>query len=96
MQFVRVEVEEGRAYTYKWDDSLEPPLEPGEPVLLPGNMVHAEPFIGWVLRSMKEPGWDGEIKSVISRVEPKQYSEDDDESACLFCGEDDCHGRCLL
>lgn len=73
-QHVRVEVEEGRAYTYTWDDSLEPPLEPGEAVVLPGNIVHGREFEGRVVRTMTaeqvaaDP-YQGEYKAVLRRVE---------------------------
>lgn len=71
MQYVRVEVAPGRAYTYGWLDEIHEPLEPGEMVTLPGNALHAEPFEGRVLRSLGEdPGYDGEIKDVLGRVEP--------------------------
>ena len=77
MQFVRVEVSEGRAYTYKWDDALEPPLEKGEAVRLPSNMVQDKEFTGTVLRTLAEPDFQGPIKSVVGRVEPREYADED-------------------
>ena len=70
MQYVRVEVAPGKAYTYGWYDEIEEPLEPGEMVMLPGNALHAEPFPGRVLRSLgDDPGYDGPIKDIIRRAD---------------------------
>lgn len=69
MQYVRVEVAEGRAYTYKWDGD---PLKPGEVVMLPSSIVQNRPFEGKVLRVLDEPDFQGPIKSVLSRgLEPE-------------------------
>lgn len=90
VQWVRVEVREGKAYTYASFE--EPPLERGEAVVLPGNVVKSS-FVGTVLRTVAGPEADypGPYKAVVSRVEPR--------SACL-CGDtyhDDCpeHGGLL-
>jgi hypothetical protein len=48
VQWVRVEVEEGRAYTYAHFG--DEPLERGEWVRLPGNAVRQTEFAGKVLR----------------------------------------------
>jgi hypothetical protein len=77
MQYVRVEVSEGRAYTYKWDDEAEQPLLPNERVLLPSNMVQDKTFEGTVLRTIHGPDWDGPIKDVISRVGEPPLSDED-------------------
>lgn len=66
--YVRVEVTEGRAYTYlAYED---PPLRPGEWVLLPGNEVHSDSFAGKVLRVLDGPdkGYDGPYKAVLGRL----------------------------
>lgn len=69
MQYVRVELAEGRVYTYGWDDDLEPALERGEWVILPGNVVHKKPFPGRVNRSLgDDPQYDGQIQNVIGRL----------------------------
>ena len=72
MQFVRVEVEEGRAYTYQWDDSTEPPLEKDEIVVLPSNIVQDREFTGRVLREISaedvaKDAYQGEYKNVVRR-----------------------------
>ena len=70
MQHVRVEVAEGRAYTYTWDDEAQPPLEPGEAVLLPSSIVQNRPFRGIVLRVVDGPGnYKGPLKSVLCRAD---------------------------
>lgn len=67
-QWVRVEIAEGKAYTYKAFEV--PSLESGEFVRLPGNRVHATPFIGKVLRTIDGPdeGYAGPYKAVLGRV----------------------------
>lgn len=67
-QWVRVEVAEGRAYTYR--SYLEPPLAPGEKVRLPGNVVRADPFVGAVLRILNgpDPGYAGPYKMILGRA----------------------------
>lgn len=66
--YVRVEVVEGRAYTYQ--SFQDPPLTPGEWVVLPGNEVHHETFAGKVLRVLDGPdkNYDGPYKQVLGRV----------------------------
>jgi hypothetical protein len=68
VQYVRVEVDEGRAYTYTAD--LTPPLERGEWVTLPGNEVHASAFAGRVIRLLDGPDkhYSGPYKAVIGRL----------------------------
>lgn len=67
-QWVRVEVAEGRAYTYVHFG--ETPLERGEWVRLPGNAVQAEDFAGRVIRTLDGPGKDyaGPYKAVLGRL----------------------------
>jgi hypothetical protein len=90
VQWVRVEVREGKAYTYASFE--EPPLERGEAVVLPGNVVKSQ-FTGHVLRTVPDPAADypGPYKAVLGRVEPR--------SACICEGtyHDDCpeHGGLL-
>ena len=66
-QYVRVEVTEGRAYTYQAFE--DPPLAKGEVVLLPGNQVQSRPFTGTVLRLMDGPddNYSGPYKAVVGR-----------------------------
>src|SRR5690349_13322908 len=56
-QWVRVEVYEGKAYTYAAFEF--PELERGEAVVLPGNAVQRGTFEGRVLRTVPDPGADG-------------------------------------
>jgi len=78
MQYIKVEVSEGRAYTYTWDDVAEPPLEPGEAVLLPANEVRGSTFRGTVLRVVPDAGsYRGPLKAVVARA------------ACYWCGLED-------
>jgi hypothetical protein len=74
MQYVRVEVSEGRAYTYRWEG--DPPLRRGERVMLPSNMVKDRTFEGTVIREIPGPDWDGPIKGVLRRVEDALDPED--------------------
>jgi hypothetical protein len=90
VQWVRVEVTEGRAYTYMAFE--EPPLERGEAVRLPGNSVQRSSFSGTVLRQTEPPtDYRGPFKAVIARVEPR--------TPCTCDGgyDDDCpmHGGLL-
>jgi hypothetical protein len=81
VQYVRVEVEEGRAYTYTWDGDR--PLGRGDRVVLPGNIVHDREFEGTVLRTLTDEqvaddGYKGEYKGVLRRAEPVLAPEDAD------------------
>ena len=67
MQYARVEVAEGRAYTYTFDG--EPALTPGEIVVLPSNMVKDQQFTGRVLRLMDEPGTEIPLKAIVRRAD---------------------------
>jgi hypothetical protein len=67
IQHVRVEVSEGRAYTYEWDG--KPPLQPGDLVVLPGNIVQNKDFTGKVLRVLDGPDTDYPLKRVLRRVD---------------------------
>jgi hypothetical protein len=69
-QYVRVEVSEGRAYTYRWEG--EEPLKAGDRVALPGNIVQGRTFSGTVLREIDGPDWDGLIKEVIAVDMPQE------------------------
>ena len=53
-RWVRVEVREGKAYTYLSYE--EPPLEQGEWVRTPANQVQSEPFAGKVPRCARDEG----------------------------------------
>lgn len=66
--YVRVEVAEGRAYTYVAREN--PPLEVGEWVRLPGNEVHVSTFAGRVIRLLDgpDPHYDGPYKVVLGRL----------------------------
>lgn len=92
VQWVRVEVDEGRAYTYA---SFEDPpfLERYEVVLLPGNAVHGGTFRGYVLRTVTDPEADypGPYRAIIGRAEPR------DPCTCGDGYDDDCpkHGGLL-
>lgn len=68
LQFVRVEVSEGRAYTYAAFE--DPPLARGDRVLLPGNQVHSTAFVGVVIRSVdiSTDNYEGDYKAVIARA----------------------------
>lgn len=68
VQWVRVEVSEGRAYTYV--SYVAPALEKGEWVRLPGNVVQTEDFAGRVIRVLKAPegGYAGPYKAVLGRL----------------------------
>lgn len=89
MQYVRVEVAEGRAYTYTWDDEAEPALEPGERVMLPSSVVQDRPFEGKVLRVVPDAGdYKGPLKSVLSRVEPLDPSPEQVDQECTCVGGD--------
>ena len=68
MQFVRVEVSEGRVYTYQWDDIIET-LEKGDRVILPSNMVHNREFEGRVVRLLKKPDTDYPLKDIIRKAD---------------------------
>ena len=72
MQYVRVEVDEGRAYTYTWDDEVNPPLKPGEIVVLPSNIVQDRAFTGRVIRLMPEPDTDFPLKAILRRAKKKK------------------------
>ena len=80
MQYVRVEVDEGRAYTYTWDGT--PPLKRGDVVVLPSNIVQEREFTGRVLRTMTKPDTDFPLKAVLRRATrkaaPKIRPEDED------------------
>jgi hypothetical protein len=65
-QYVKVEIDEGRAYTYGWDG--EEPLKPGDQVVLPSNMVRNRTFSGRVLRILAESDFKGPIKNILSKV----------------------------
>ena len=67
-QYVRVEVVEGKTYTYKAYE--EPPLEKGEWVRMPGNQVQTEPFAGKVIRALDGPDerYAGPYKAVLGRL----------------------------
>ena len=65
-QFVRVEVAEGRAYTYKWAGDV--PLVAGETVVLPSNMVQDREFTGRVIRVLDGPDTDFPLKHVVRRA----------------------------
>ena len=72
MQYVRVEVSEGRAYTYKWEG--DEPLVKDEQVVLPGNIVQDREFTGRVIRivsaeDVAKDKYQGEYKAVLRRVE---------------------------
>jgi hypothetical protein len=76
-QWVRVEVDEGRAYTYASFE--EPPLERGEAVRLPGNVVKSA-FTGTVLRDVHperiaQDDFRGPYKAVVARVEPRPVGD---------------------
>jgi hypothetical protein len=76
--WVRCEVGEGRAYTYvSFED---PPLGPGEAVVLPGNVVQRDPFEGRVLRLLDGPdaSYQGPYKAVKGRVRPRLSPADED------------------
>lgn len=66
--YVRVEVADGKAYTYQSFE--DPPLRRGEWVRLPGNMVHQTEFAGKVIRLLDGPdkGYDGPYKAVLGRL----------------------------
>ena len=68
-QYVRVEVDEGRAYTYKAFEDV--PLTKGDVVVLPSNMVQDRAFEGTVLRVLDgpDPSYPGPFKSVLRRAE---------------------------
>jgi hypothetical protein len=70
VQWVRVEVREGKAYTYMAFE--DPPLEPGETVVLPSNQVREGAFQGKVLRLLDGPdthhGYQGPYKAVVRRA----------------------------
>jgi len=68
MQYVRVEVDEGKTYTYVWEQG--PPLEPGEWVRLPRNEVKGKSFPGKVIRVLDgpDPSYVGEYKGVLGRL----------------------------
>lgn len=68
VQYVRVEVAEGKAYTYEWHG--DPPLEAGEWVTLPSNQMRKDSFAGKVLRVLDgpDPHYSGEYKAVIERL----------------------------
>jgi hypothetical protein len=68
-RWYRVEVREGKAYTYVSYE--EPPLESGEWVRVPGNVVQTEPFAGKVIRPLPDgPGDDyaGPYKALMGRL----------------------------
>lgn len=74
MQYVRVEVSEGRAYTYTWDDRTGGKLQKGERVVLPSNIVQEKTFEGTVLRTISaedvaKDSYQGPYKEVLRRVE---------------------------
>lgn len=76
-QYVRVEVAEGRTYTYEWDGA--PALKKDEVVVLPSNMVKDREFTGRVVRVMKDKDTDLPLKKVLRRKdEPTLAPEDAD------------------
>jgi hypothetical protein len=68
-QFVRVEVSEGRVYTYIWDGS--PALVKGERVVLPSNIVQDREFTGKVVRVLDGPDTDFPLKTIVRRDVPE-------------------------
>lgn len=74
MQYVRVEVDEGRAYTYESD--LEPPLVRGDIVVLPSNIVRDREFTGRVIRVMEQSDTDYPLKKVVRRAEGGLSADD--------------------
>lgn len=89
MQYLRVEVREGKAYTYTWDDEREPALEPGEEVLLPSSVVQDRPFRGKVIRVVDGPGdYKGPLKAVLARMEPLDPPPEQVDQECTCVGED--------
>lgn len=78
-RWVRVEVTEGKAYTYV--DFEDEPLAPGDLVTLPGNVVQGGRFKGRVLRVLPEASHDypGPYKAVLGLACacPKDGYDDD-------------------
>jgi len=68
MQYVKVEIDEGKAYTYTWDG--EDALQVGDWVFCPGNVVRAEEFVGKVIRLLDgpDPHYKGPYKAVLRVV----------------------------
>jgi hypothetical protein len=72
-QFVKVDLD-GKAYTYKWTGSV--PLEPGDQVEVPGNVVNTEPSVRRVLRVLNKPDYEvAKIVAILSKVEPATATE---------------------
>jgi len=57
----------GATRSYDYTSDLEPPLEPGEWVSLPGNVVSADYSTG-VVTGTAAPTWKGELKAVTGRT----------------------------
>lgn len=64
MQYVKVDLE-GRAYTYSWDDQKYT-LQPGDIVLVPGNVVNPKSQQAPVLRILEGPDYDGKITEILA------------------------------
>lgn len=81
VQWVRVEVNEGRAYTYMAFE--DPALEQGEEVYLPANVVKSGRFKGRVIREIPtekilSDHYQGPFKAVMGRVTPRLSAADED------------------
>jgi hypothetical protein len=76
-QFVKVDLD-GKAYTYKWTGSV--PLEPGDQVEVPGNVVNTEPSVRRVLRVLAKPDYEvAKIVAILSKVESRPEPHDWDD-----------------
>lgn len=64
MQYVKVDLE-GRAYTYSWDDTKYR-LQPGDIVLVPGNVVNPRAQQAPVIRLLDGPDYDGKITEILA------------------------------
>lgn len=93
VQWVRAEVREGRAYTYMAFE--DPPLEPDEWVVLPGNSVKGGSFEGRIVRivdpeKIQQDAYPGPYKAILRRVTPVLFDEQiDNECTCAGSEKDD-------
>lgn len=70
MQYVKVDLE-GRAYTYAWNDK-QYALQPGDVVMVPGNVVNPKPQQAPVIRVLDGPDYDGKIAQIMA-VSSQQF-----------------------
>lgn len=72
MQFVKVDLQARRAYTYAWNGES---LKPGDKVRVPGNAVNDQGGIGRVIREVPGDsiGWDGMTLETLVQLDQVKF-----------------------